>query len=131
MSREIKFRGINIKTKKWIYGDLYSTSEVPMIVKDGIASEFDNFIVVNSETVGQYTGIKDKNGKEIYEGDICKHHRHEVIGNWIYSEKYCSFALCEDYIDTNLSFYCRQDEKYLEVIGNIYENPELLEGEKQ
>lgn len=73
----------------------------------------------------QYTGLKDKNGKEIYEGDICKNGDYESdahaynyrIEEVVYNEKEASFS----------GWNFNEDGMTCEVIGNIYENPELLQ----
>ena len=121
--REIKFRGMTIDDKKMVYGDLLQYRVLPVIF-DEDKEQHD----VGATSLGQYTGLKDRDGKEIYEGDIIRWYPNrpknyndeivEYIGN--------AFSLGGwyegDYPDT---------EKYCKVIGNIYENPELLKLEKE
>ena len=87
--------------------------------------------------VEQYTGLKDANGKEIYEGDILAWHsniyrKHDWVGLVLY--RGAGFAVQESdksYSSPEwLDCACRKDANIIEVIGNIHENPELLEEEK-
>nr|DAI65561.1 MAG TPA: YopX protein [Caudoviricetes sp.] len=123
MNREIKFRGLSFD-KGWIYGNLIKSDQSTWIRE----SDYYNF-KVKVDTVGQFTGLHDKNGKEIYEGDIVKYRdsRGQHIEKVIF-DKGCFYAgmhwgsstrVAPKLINTRIS----------EVIVNIYDNPELLGGE--
>lgn len=111
MNREIKFRGKNSFLEKWIYAEIQLSG----------LELFD--YAVKEDTIGQFTGLYDKNGKEIYEGDIVQWE--ECVADYtfvtqksevFYSENSASFEPLNEFS------YCN-----FEVIGNIYDNPELLE----
>lgn len=112
--REIKFRGLTIRGQ-WVVGLLAQNANDYFISnRAGKAFAYQ----VREETIGQYTGLKDKNGKEIYEGDI-------VLRGSDNSPEVVEF---DDDIDTD-GVYGRCSGWAFdgwEVIGNIYENPELL-----
>ncbi|NCC70620.1 hypothetical protein EOM09_03485 [bacterium] len=124
MNREIKFRGKRIDNNKWIYGNLSIrkfNNEIEIFIRP-----FDRLksYQVIPNTIGQYTGLKDKNEKEIYDGDIVKTETVEGIGRIIYRDDFASFV-----VDFESGCWDSM-EVIMEIIGNIYENPELLERKK-
>lgn len=121
--REILFRGKH-KNGFWCYGNLNINSQgVTIITPDETA--LGKYGAVIPETVGQYTGLTDKNGKKIFEGDICKYGDSFGVVEFYEDDAMFIFTYNEN-IQTNLS--CMWS-KNLEVIGNIYDNPELVESE--
>lgn len=122
--REIKFRGKDIASNKWAYGYLYRLKGVYTICEN---IRYDEQTPIFIDTLGQYTGLHDKNGVEIYEGDIVKVIFGEKnIGKVIY--EHSGFII--DVTNMNRP-YGRVDfvNNFIKVIGNIYDNPELLKGE--
>ena len=126
--RKILFRG---KPKSelidWIYGCYFWSELSGKHYIMGVSKDYGyTNIEVIPETVGQYTGLKDKNGKEIFEGDICK--SIYGISRVIWSDGRSAFMMrfC-DYPHEIIGFEEIQDS--IEIIGNIYDTPELLEAE--
>ena len=119
--REYKFRGKDYNNK-WRCGDLvqekWGQGKAIMIKKDKTAWS------ILKETIGQYTGSKDKNGKEIYEGDIVYIAAEDERGIIRWDNETARYVVIYDNIITDFDNWYGED---LEVIGNIYDNPELLE----
>jgi uncharacterized phage protein (TIGR01671 family) len=142
--REIKFRGKRVDTGEWAYGNYiyrYECSPVPdrpdeyechyIQEQDFAGTEYE----VDPETVGQYTGRKDKNDKEIYEGDIVRL-RHNGLSelflvvwrNFGFTLKPLTHSYCKQY---TVSLVFNETEALPEILGNIHDNPKLIEREEK
>lgn len=123
--RQIKFRGLRKDTGKWSYGYLVSVGADTMILPDTEQSYnlLKVQISVSPETVGQFTGLLDKNGKDIYEGDIIRY-----IGNEIGDEFTREVKFNDAGFDpvAAICWMSGIEEAGCEVIGNIHNNPKLL-----
>ena len=124
--REILFRGKRKKDGKWVYGNYAVTDNNGKrhFVFQNKAFEFE----VDPETVGQYTGLTDKNGKKIFEGDILRRAYHpyeDVAIEWF--DGSFRFREVNKPKDYGYSYVCcvQNAVSRLKIIGNIYNNPEL------
>ena len=122
--REIEFRAWDKKKKVYTNWKCYDNMFYFMDKFTGVwirDDDFERFVLI------QYTGLKDKNGTEIYEGDICNCREYECFGKVEWNNEEAGFYFCVvmeggGFEEEHLYDYV--DE--LEVIGNIYENPDLL-----
>lgn len=139
--REILFRGKRVDNDEWTEGYLFKTWN-RMYLLWGMTGDVPNMVEVKPETVGRYTGLTDKNGKKIFEGDIISaitldtgNEQRAVVcfGNFIdenNGDEYIGFYIEFDGIKTTITQLAMEECKNrIEAIGNIYNNPELLEVE--
>lgn len=141
MNREIKFRGKSIYDEEWLYGSLVKIEKdryavIPPLNDIEIGKSIGMYEVC-LETVGQFTGLFDKNGKEIYEGDIVKFHfmtsspsttklfPTAKFSGEIITNKYNQWAIFSD----GMEIHIENAIKHGEIVGNIYDNPELIKEE--
>ncbi len=143
--REILFRGKRTDNDEWAYGNFVMDAteqvqreHIPLdpILADGFIRRYDlaqlKIVMheVDRKTVGQYTGLTDKNGKRIFEGDILSERPSmnsvAFIGKVVFNEDAAAFQIV---FDTGRAFVLGAYSKSYTVIGNIHDNPELMKGE--
>ena len=141
MSREILFRGKRIDDGEWVIGDFehFYLPDGELVVYIGNWGK--SIDKVFPETVGQYTGLTDKNGKKIFEGDVlhvhsdtCDYDFHTTVGA---KYGYISGFYVDgdfdggDFHEIGLAMdWWENEDATVEIIGNIHDNPELLKGDK-
>lgn len=119
--RTIKFRGKGRKIGKWFYGNLYVEDSFG---RTYICTPERSCLDIAPETVGQFTSLYDCDGKEIYEGDILDFNGITVEVRFV--RGVFAFLVNGD-LDDELCGDCRTD-LFAKVIGNVYENPDILKG---
>ena len=131
--REILFRGKRVDDGEWIYGHYVHQYGSDMIyLPDGVDHEYGfDYYHIDTETVGQFTGLQDDNGKRIFEGDIVDGLiLHNLPIRAVVSFQDGAFGLDwqrgEVRVFTAFTSYCNTVFK---VIGNIHDTPDLLKGE--
>lgn len=151
MNRQIKFRSKRLDNGEWIYGDLIHIDKSEI----GIVTDYDHWqgCRVDPETVGQFIGLLDRNGKEIYEGDIIRIDSHSwldwkefdgvnaeiVYDNGTFEARWKNpdagkpypFQNPDDEEDVEAEYVCEfigNLPNTIEVIGSIHDTPDLLNG---
>jgi len=141
--REILFRAKTVDENEWIYGDIFHSGACPEIMRIHDYKNRVNY-AVNPETLGQYTGLTDKNGVKIFEGDILSSDKYPYTsdGSQNYFAEVVWFDNCPAfglYVFkapksevrgvAEGSEFIEDDLSDMEVIGNVYDNPELVGGD--
>lgn len=130
--REVIFRGKRTYNGKWVEGSLVVTSQCNAYIISTVEDKRDATVLVNQcslnvdpETIGQFTGLTDKNGVKIFEGDILKAFGYIYVIMW--DSIRAMFYLRDPVYRVTADFYnyCGSD---LFVIGNIHDNPDILKG---
>ena len=118
--REILFRGERVDNGEWVYGFLVKMWGQYHIVDQ---NNENSAYMIEPESVGQYTGLKDKNGNKIFEGDILLKGFEKVLVKW--NANQCRWGIYSN--NYEICGFNESTQGYFEVIGNIYDNSELLE----
>lgn len=123
--REILFKGKRVDNGEWTEGYLFKSWNKVFLLW-GMTGDCPNMEEVIPKTVGQYTGLTDKNGKKIFEGDILLKGFEKVLVKW--NANQCRWGIYSN--NYEICGFNESTQGYFEVIGNIYDNSELLEVEE-
>ena len=122
MNREILFRGKRVDSSEWFEGS-YWLSRSAVRETTYITDGYGNLFCVIPETVGQYTGLNDKNNVKIFEGDILKFRSGIYSVEW--DNEHSKFLQRDGQFSRELHIWIEKSE----IVGNIHDNPELLGGD--
>lgn len=145
-TRNIFFRA-KTESNIWVYGSLvYSASKNEYYIVEHDKEKLTTPIKVQEKTIGQFTGLFDKNGNEIFEGDIVEHDYFKDRNSLVQYGKF-NYSACDEYMCEHYGFFaknskifvgylnCEENDGFslipseankIEVLGNVYDNPELL-----
>lgn len=123
MNREILFRGKRVDSSEWFEGS-YWLSRSAVRETTYITDGYGNLFCVIPETVGQYTGLNDKNNVKIFEGDILKFRSGIYSVEW--DNEHSKFLQRDGQFSREFHIWIAKSE----IVGNIHDNPELLKGEE-
>lgn len=140
--RELEFRAMRVDNREWVQGyDLLRRQDwvddkrwvIRYFMQDGYSCnetpKTEDFIEVRPETVGQYTGKKDRDGVEIYGDDIARfnHHGKRLTGK-VFQTVTGEWTISAGTVGESTDLYYGRDQKDIEVIGDIHTTPQLMEG---
>lgn len=128
MTHDILFRGKRIDNKEWVEGYYVPIANSLHLIYTGKfeikrGGIYLDQVPVFSETVGRFTGLTDKNGRKIFEGDVLKFRSGNYVVEWL--NEHSKFLQVDGQFTREL-YICINES---EVIGNVYDNPELLGGD--
>lgn len=137
MSREILFKAKRIDNGEWVKGNLIYNGDgayiAPLVKYSNLGyclecnRPFDDCYDVDTSTICQYTGLKDKNGKKIWENDIVRNGKGDIgVVQWF--EEHAVFMIWNK-TKHHVYYLAENDFSKIEIVGNEFDNPELLEGE--
>ena len=120
--RTILFRGFNAKNNKWLYGSHIINRGKHFVAPDEFADDktWEDY-EVEQETIGQFTGLTDADGKDIYEGDLLFSDENADVFEVVYdAPRFC-------FKDNDFGFRFLNHPEFFHVIGNVFDDPDMIE----